>query len=225
MRRVYSESVEVQVVKFRPLVVRIARQIRAKLPAGFSLDDLVQDGMLGLLDAINKYKPRSGVPFEHYASFRIRGAIYDGCRSSDVLTRASREKEGRVYGAEAQLAQTLGREPQSSEIANHLKISLEEYQTIVESFAFFLTIDDPRIQAIADDSHEEAVGNSEFDSLKRQIVSHLRTLPERTQQILALHYDQGLSYRDIAEIFDITAGRVSQLHSEAIAVIRDGLKL
>jgi len=225
MRRDYSESVEVQVVKYRPLVIRIARQIRAKLPAGFSLDDLVQDGMLGLLDAINKYKPRSGVPFEHYASFRIRGAIYDGCRGSDVLTRASRDKEDRIYDASSQLAQTLGREPQAPEVATHLNISIEEYQTIVESFAFFLAIDDPRIQTLADDSYEEALSNSEFDSLKRRIVSHLRALPERAQQVLALHYDQGLSYRDIAEVLSITAGRVSQIHSEAIALIRDRLKL
>ena len=221
MQRGYNDTVEEQVAAYKPLVVKIAKQIRSRLPASFRLEDLIQDGMIGLLDAISKYAPRSDIPFDNYASFRIRGAIYDGCRALDILPRGVREKEESFKRAAELLEQTLGRVVTAAEIARHLQITLEEYLTTVDSFAYYSFVDDGQLQALAGDA--DPFGSEEFASLKIKISETLKRLSSRQQQVLSLHYEYGMSYRDIAAALEITAGRVCQLHSEAIKEIRNQL--
>src|SRR4051812_37222246 len=114
-----------------PLVKRLAHQMKAKLPPSVEVDDLVQAGMMGLLDAINRYEDNHGAQFENYAVLRIRGAMLDELRSSDWMPRSTRQNMRKVEAAMSALQQRLGRPPSESEVAKSLKLSLEDYQDML----------------------------------------------------------------------------------------------
>ena len=114
-----------------PLVKKLAHQLKAKLPPSVEVDDLIQAGMMGLLDAVNRYEETHGAQFETYAVQRIRGAMLDELRSSDWLPRSIRQNARKVEEAMQSLLQQLGRQPQEAEVAQHMKISLAEYQSLL----------------------------------------------------------------------------------------------
>src|SRR3954464_13421900 len=114
-----------------PLVKRLAHHMKAKLPPSVEVDDLVQAGMIGLLDAINRYEETHGAQFETYAVLRIRGAMLDELRSSDWMPRSTRQNMRKVEGAMQALTQQLARPPSESEVARSMKMSLEDYQDLL----------------------------------------------------------------------------------------------
>ena len=208
------------VVRYTPLVKRLASQIASKLPPNVVLDDLVQEGLVGLLDAVKRYEPRPGLNFEAYARFRITGAIYDSCRRADILPRNQRDKLSELEKTMRNLEQSLGRPPSAQEIADACEISLDDYHQTLENMVGITAIDDvsEHLLPVA-----EGADPASITSLK-QVASVLgqliKDLPEKERTVLALHYQEDLSFREVAYVMNLTPGRISQLHSQAMLRIR-----
>lgn len=203
-----------------PLVRRIASHIGSRLPANVELDDLIQEGMTGLLDAIQRYKPQPNLSFEAYASMRIRGAIYDACRRDDLLPRHQRDKLDQLEKTTRRLEQALGRIPSEQEVADALEMPLEEYHGIVDSLVNVLPLDEVPEEMLPSDPYADPMRLLASRQFMLRMVEILKRLPEKQQMVMALHYQEDLSYREIAAVMGLTPGRISQLHTEAMITIR-----
>ena len=218
--------------QYAPLVNRIAYHLMAKLPASVQVDDIVQNGMLGLLDAINRYEDGLGAQFETYAVQRIRGAMLDGLRENDWLPRSLRRDMRRIEAAVHVLEQRNGRAPTESELADALGMPLAEYQKMLQ---------DARGHQLVyfEDFHEEEgedyldrhFGETDSDPIEKLLDKNMRDvlvraiedLPERENTVMGLYYEQELNLREIGEILGVSESRVCQLHSQAIARLRSRL--
>ncbi|MFM2240837.1 MAG: hypothetical protein RJA69_2211 [Pseudomonadota bacterium] len=202
------------------LVRRIASHICSRLPANVELDDLFQEGMTGLLDAIQRYKPQPNLSFEAYASTRIRGAIYDACRRDDLLPRHQRDKLDLLEKMTRRLEQELGRVPSEQEVADALAMPLEDYHEIVDSLVNVLPLDEVPEDMLPTDPYGDPMQLLASRQFMLRIVDILKRLPDKQQMVMALHYQEDLSYREIAAVMNLTPGRISQLHTEAMIAIR-----
>ena len=218
-----------QVQRLAPLVKRIAYHLMARLPASVQVDDLVQNGMLGLLDAIDRFESGMGAQFETYAAQRIRGAMLDGLRENDWLPRSLRRDFRRIEDAIAQLEQEHGRPPAEKELAAALGVPLAEYQRMLQdarghqliSFEDLVEEGDEDFleRHLVDDSNEPSK-LLEDESLRAALVRGIEALPEREKLMMALYYEQDLNLREIGEVMGVTESRVCQLHSQAVARLR-----
>ena len=220
------------VQRFAPLVKRIAYHLMVKLPSSVQIDDLVQNGMLGLLDALGKFEAGMGAQFETYAAQRIRGAMLDGLRENDWLPRSLRRDFRRIEEAIAQLEQAHGRAPAEKELANALGMSLGDYQKMLQdarghqliSFEDMIEEGDEDYleRHLVDDAGDPA-RIFEDASLRQLLVQAIEALPEREKMMMALYYEQDLNLREIGEVMGVTESRVCQLHSQAVARLRTRL--
>lgn len=206
--------------QYTPLVRRIASHIGSRMPANVELDDLVQEGMTGLLDAMNRYKPLPNMSFEAYASTRIRGAIYDACRRDDILPRHHRDKVDALETTNRRLEQTLGRLPTENEVAESLGIAIAEYHGVLDSLVNVMPLDDVPEDMLPADPYGDPLDQVTSKQFMHRMVDVLRQLPEKQQMVMALHYQEDLSYREIAAVMGLTPGRISQLHTQAVLAIR-----
>ncbi len=202
------------------LVRRIASHICSRLPANVELDDLFQEGMTGLLDAIQRYKPQPNLSFEAYASTRIRGAIYDACRRDDLLPRHQRDKLDQLEKTTRRLEQQLGRVPSEQEVADTLEMPLEDYHGIVDSLVNVMPLDDVPEDMLPTDPYGDPMQLLASRQFMLRMVDILKRLPDKQQMVMALHYQEDLSYREIAAVMNLTPGRISQLHTQAMIAIR-----
>lgn len=214
---------------YAPLVKRIACHIMAKLPASVQIDDLVQNGMLGLLDAIGRYEDGLGAQFETYAVQRIRGAMLDGLRENDWLPRSLRRDMRRIEAAVHDLEQHHGRQPTETELADALDVPLAEYQRMLqEARGYQLVYFDDFGDSQGEDYLERHLGDEaanpadlfETADMRALLVSAVENLPEREKLVMALYYDEELNLREIGEVLGVTESRVCQLHSQAVARLR-----
>jgi RNA polymerase sigma factor for flagellar operon FliA len=213
-----GQDIEAQLKLHAPLVRRIAMQVASRLPRNVQLDDLILEGMMGLLDAINRYEPKPGASFETYAKARIRGSIYDSLREDDVIPRHVRDKITQLERASEELRQSLGRPPEDNEIAAHVGISIDEYFAILDS-GMTITVVDEDLPDVVDESADQAKLLQQ-KQLAARIEDKLKELPERERLVLALHYQQDLSFREVAYVMELTPGRISQLHTQALVRLR-----
>lgn len=220
------------VQRFAPLVKRIAYHLMVKLPSSVQIDDLVQNGMLGLLDALGKFEAGMGAQFETYAAQRIRGAMLDGLRENDWLPRSLRRDFRRIEEAIAQLEQAHGRVPSEKELANALGMSLGDYQKMLQDARGHQLISfEDMIEEGDEDYLERHLVNDAGDparifedaSLRQLLVQAIEALPEREKMMMALYYEQDLNLREIGEVMGVTESRVCQLHSQAVARLRTRL--
>ncbi len=217
------------VQRFAPLVKRIAYHLMARLPSSVQVDDLIQNGMMGLLDAINRFEAGMGAQFETYAAQRIRGSMLDGLRENDWLPRSLRRDFRRIETAIAQLEQEYGRAPSENELANALGMALAEYQKMLQDarghqlISFEDMVDDGDEdfleRHLSDDSSEPSK-MLEDASLRHALVLGIEMLPEREKMMMALYYEQDLNLREIGDVMGVTESRVCQLHSQAVARLR-----
>ena len=217
------------VQRFAPLVKRIAYHLMARLPSSVQVDDLVQNGMMGLLDAISRFEAGMGAQFETYAAQRVRGAMLDGLRENDWLPRSLRRDFRRIEEAIAQLEQQYGRAPAEKELAAALGMSLAEYLKMLQdarghqliSFEDMVEEGDEDFleRHLTDDSGEPSK-ILEDEALRRILVQGIEALPEREKMMMALYYEQDLNLREIGEVMGVTESRVCQLHSQAVARLR-----
>ena len=208
------------VMQYVPLVRRLAFQIASRLPPNVDLDDLIQEGMMGLLDAIKRYEPRPGLNFEAYARFRITGAIYDSCRENDVLPRNQRDKLSELERAMRRLEQELGRSPTDQEVADFCELSIEQYHQTLDTMVGMTAIDDvpEHLLPIADGADPSQI--TSFKQVSERLAQVIKTLPEKERMVVALHYQEDLSFREVAYVMDLTPGRISQIHTQAMLRIR-----
>ena len=209
-----------RVKQHAPLVKRIAMQMVGRLGEHVPFDDLYQEGMTGLIDALQKYTPTPGASFETYASLRIRGAMYDACRREDWIPRYQRDKVSAIQKAVLRLQHKLQRQPREQEVADAVGMGLAEYQAALDTMSYLTLIDDVPEEQLP---RSEADQTSD-DIFRKQVMAKLSALlpqlSDKQQLVLALHYQEELSYRDIAEVMSLTPGRISQLHTQAMLSLR-----
>lgn len=216
-----------------PLVKRLAHQMKAKLPPSVEVDDLVQAGMIGLLDAIQRYEENHGAQFETYAVLRIRGAMLDELRSSDWMPRSTRQNMRKVEQAMATLQQQLGRPPSESEVAKSLKLSLADYQEMLgDSGGHQLVYYEDFHDEDGNDSFLDRYAVDEDDPLRalmetdfrQAVIDAIDALPPREKLLMGLYYEEELNLKEIGAVMGVSESRVSQLHSQAVARMRAYLK-
>jgi len=217
------------VSKYVPLVKRIAYHLMAKLPASVEVDDLVQNGMIGLLDAMSRYEEGLGAQFETYAVQRVRGAMLDGLRENDWLPRGMRREMRRVEAAIQKLEHENGRAPSETELAAALDMALADYQRLLlDARGHQLVYLEDLTEGGGEDYIDRHVASPALDPLamleeagtRTVLVKAIDNLPEREKLMMALYYEQDLNLREIGEVLEVTESRVCQLHSQAIARLR-----
>jgi RNA polymerase sigma factor FliA len=206
------------------------------LPDHVDHDDLYSAGLVGLLQALRNYDPACNTSFEGYARVRIRGAMLDELRRMDWVPRTVHEKARRIQEAMAQLEQQLGRTPSETQMAKALKISVTEYNELLDEIrpAAFVCLDATSssegsesgnlYEVVADPAENGPVEAVSRRELKRVILDRLKQLPEIQRKVLALYYGEDLHLREIAEVFGLTESRICQIHSQAILSIRSYLQ-
>jgi RNA polymerase sigma factor for flagellar operon FliA len=226
--------------QYASLVRRLALQLIAKLPASVELDDLIQVGMMGLLDAGSRYKDDQGAKFETYASQRIRGAMLDELRANDWASRGLRQSSRGVADAVNAQQQKLGRAPTEGEIAQQLNLSLVAYQQLLQEIhgcqlVYYEDFDqgeqDNRENSFLDrqDQGAQSLVSEPLTQLlrsdfRRQLMQAIDLMPEREKLVLSLYYDEELNLREIGAVLEVTQSRVCQLHSQAISRLRSSLR-
>jgi RNA polymerase sigma factor for flagellar operon FliA len=218
-----------------PLVKRLAFQLMTKLPASVQVDDLIQNGMIGLLDALNRFEEGMGAQFETYAAQRIRGAMLDGLRDNDWVPRGVRRDMRRVEVAIHRLEHEQGRPPSEGELASALGMPIGDYQKLLQDARGHQLI---YLEDLAGDQEESYLDRNcaapaladpaavlEDVDVKRVLVAGIEALPEREKTVMALYYDEELNLKEIGEVLGVTESRVCQLHSQAIARLRVAMQL
>lgn len=215
---------------YAPLVKRMAYHLMAKLPASVQVEDIIQNGMLGLLDAMSRYEEGLGAQFETYAVQRIRGAMLDGLRENDWLPRSLRRDMRRIETAIHTLEQQKGRQPTEGELAESLGMPLPEYQKMLQEARGYQLVYFEDFTDGDDDDYldRHSVGTEDLDPLERLLDKNMRDvlvraigdLPDREKTVMGLYYEEDLNLREIGEILGVSESRVCQLHSQAIARLR-----
>jgi len=224
----------------QPMVRRIALQMMSRLPASVELDDLIQAGMLGLLDASNRYEDNRGAKFETFAGQRIRGAMLDELRANDWGSRGLRQSARRVEKAVQALEHRHGRAPTEAEIAQEMELDLEAYRSLLQEirgcqllYVEDFSKDDSEnafLDLFAKEARMDRYGGSDPEEqllesdMRQQLVAAIKALPERDQLLMSLYYEQELNLREIGAILEVSQSRVCQLHAQAISRLRARLR-
>lgn len=218
------------------LISYISERLAVSLPQSVELDDLKSLGILGLIDAIENYKPEKQVRFTSYAALRIKGSIIDGLRSLDWVPRSVRKKARDLERCLHELEGELGRPASEKEMSEKLGISLGDYQSLLEEVSpiTFLSLNDTvyedNDQSISlGDVIEDAANFGPYSMLERKevkqlLVGGINALPEREKLVIALYYYEGLTLKEIGEVMQISESRVCQIHTEAMLRLRGKLK-
>ena len=231
------ENREAVINEYAPMVKYVANRISMRLPPHVEVDDLISVGVLGLIDAIDKYDSTRGAKFKTYAEFRVRGAILDELRSMDWVPRSVRQKASSMDGVVQKLQNKLGRRPEDDEVAEEMGVSLDElFTTLNETKSMpILSLED---LGIAKESGEQQslldclAGKNDVDpqmhirlvELKEIISKAIDTLPEKERLMISLYYYEELTMKEIGEVLEVTESRVSQIHSKAVFRLRNKLK-
>jgi len=214
------------------LVKRIAYHMMMRMPASVQVEDLIQAGMIGLIEAAQKYDAARGASFETYAGIRIRGAIVDEMRRGDWVPRSVHRNARRISHAIAAVEARVGRDASDAEVAAELEISLEEYYAMLQDasggrlFSYEETFgeEDSNIDGSEHSRHfASPLEGLQRDGMQLALTEAIAALPEREQMVLALYYDQELNLKEIGLVLGVSESRVSQIHSQAAARLRQKL--
>ena len=209
------------VLQYAPLVKYVAGRLRTRMPDTVEQDDLVSDGVLGLMDAIERFEPARGLSFQTFAVPRIRGAIIDGMRSMDFVPRSVRDKLRLVHRAQVTLEERLGRVPEDTEVAREVGIPVQQLRDLSrQANSNHANLDD---FDLADELSSAADHRVEQGDTNASLMRVVDQLAERDQVIIALYYFEGLTLAEIGQVLGVTESRVSQVHRRATSTLRQKL--
>ena len=220
------------VIRYMPLVYYVVNTLNFSLPPMLDTEDLVGYGMMGLINAIDRFDEVRGVKFETYAVTRVRGYIIDQLRSLDWVPRSTRQRARQIRRASEEMEHTLGRTPTANEVATQLGLDRDKYDYAVQSgSSVTLSLDalvhpdaeegqSALLQTVADESSPDPSASLEARDLTQAITSALHTLSEREQQLLRLYYFEGHTLRDISRVLSVSESRACQIHARALKRLR-----
>ncbi|EWH01291.1 RNA polymerase sigma factor FliA [Halomonas sp. BC04] len=215
--------------EYLPLVRRQALSLQVRLPASIELDDLIQAGTVGLLEAMGRFDSSQGASFATFASQRIRGAMLDELRSRDWLPRSVRRNARAVDEAVRRLEQQLGRHAEETEIAAELDMDLSTYRQLLNDtnsghlLPFEALLAEGVEPGVADTTVDTPYKQLIDQEKRQQLVAGIEALPEREKLLMALYYQEELNLKEIGVVMGVTESRVCQLHSQAVSRLRSRL--
>ncbi len=224
------------IMDYAPLIRFVAQRISARLPSNIEIDDLMSAGVIGLMDAIEKYDPSRDNKFKTYAEFRIRGAILDELRSQDWVPRSVRDKAKKIDRTYAELEQRFGRAVSDDEVSDALGVEISDYYTMVSKVkaVTLLSIDElsgpnqterkSLIECIENLNSKNPFTHLKSKDVRDLLVRNIEELPEKQKLVLSLYYYEDLNLKEIGRVLDVTESRVSQLHTQAVSRLRLKLK-
>ncbi|MBF0628293.1 MAG: FliA/WhiG family RNA polymerase sigma factor [Magnetococcales bacterium] len=224
------------ILKYAPIVKYVASRISMKLPQSVDIDDLIQVGILGLIDAVAKFDPHRGIKFQTYAEFRVRGAILDELRSMDWVPRAVRQTAAHIQETYLLLEGQQGKAVEDFEVAAHLGLSLDEFYRNLDAVRgiAILSFDDLRpsmdedewdvLEMLADPEIVDPVDSIGLNQLRLALSEAITALPEKERLVVTLYYFEELTMSEIGEVLGLTESRISQLHSKAAMRMRARMK-
>jgi RNA polymerase sigma factor for flagellar operon FliA len=224
------------IIEYAPLIKYIAQKIASRLPSNIELDDLISCGVIGLMDAIEKFDPSRDNKFKTYAEFRVRGAILDELRAQDWVPRSIREKAKLVEKTYSKLESDLGRPATDEEMCQELQMSQDEFHELlnkaksvsllnIDDSATFNRGDKKLFSGLMEDSRAANPYHAvSYKNARDKIKEGIQALPEKQRLVLSLYYYEDLNLKEIGQVLDVTESRVSQLHTQAIMKLRTKLK-
>ncbi len=226
------------ILHYAPLIRYVAGRLAMRLPPHISIDDLISSGVMGLIDAIEKFDPSKKIKFKTYAEFRIRGAMLDELRSLDWVPRSLRKKASDLEKVYADLEKRLGRPAEDEEVANELGIGLDEFYNLLDETknVTFLDIEiikrrlpdsnseDDIFDLIADEKDQDPFTQLNMSQVKEILKEAIKGLPEKEKLVVSLYYYEELTMREIGEIMGYTESRISQMHTKAMLRLRAKLR-
>ena len=227
---------EETVVKYASLVKYLAQKIAIRLPANIELDDLMSAGVIGLMDAVDKYDHTRDNKFKTYAEFRIRGAMLDELRSQDWVPRSVREKAKHLERVMQKIEHEKRRPASDQEVCDELKISPEEYAVLLNEVRSVSLLNYDDLNSLTKSDKKSMLGlieNGRFSTpfaevsrtnLKSLVEKAISDLPEKQRLVLALYYYEDLNLKEIGRVLEVTESRVSQLHTQAVLRLKAKLK-
>jgi len=223
--------------RYLPLVRNVAGRMAIGFPRSVELSDLINTGVIGLVEAFRNFDPARGVKFETYAVPRIRGAILDELRALDWVPRSTRARSREIDKATVALGNSFGRQPSSNEVADKLGYTMKELMTAIGdvSCASLLSLDEtiykeddnhqvPRIETVMEAGQPSALSELEKSELRAFLVTAIDRLTEQEKLVIALYYFEELTLKEIGEVMSISESRVSQIHTKAVIKLRGMIK-
>ncbi len=223
-----------QVKKYAPLVKRIAYHMMARLPASVEVDDLIQVGLIGLMDAVSRFDGTQGAQFESYATQRIRGSMLDELREADWLPRHVRQKSRQIESAINRLEQRNGKSPTEQEISDELEMSINQYQSMLgdvkcSQLLYYEDFSDEDSASFLErylvDGSDDPLAVLEDEGFRDGLIAAIHHLPERERSMMGMYYEQDMNLKEIGVVLGVSESRVCQLHSQAVARLRAQLKI
>ena len=233
-----NPSIRARVInEFSPLIKYIASRIAIRLPPHIDLNDLINAGVIGLIDAIEKFDASKQIKFKTYAEFRIRGAILDELRSMDWVPRSVRQKARKVEDAYSRLEYNLGRPASDEEVAQEMKIDIDSFHKLLSEMASvsLLSLDDlgeedsdlskrNLLEYIMQDEKDWPSHKIRFAEVRDMVASAIQSLPEKERMVISLYYYDELTMKEIGHVLKFTESRVSQIHTKAILRLRSKMQ-
>ena len=222
---------------YLPLVKYIAGRLAIGLPRSVEMDDLINAGVVGLIEAYHNFDPAKGVKFETYASLRVRGSILDELRGMDWVPRSTRARSREIERAISRLENELGRSPSEVELASGLGVEMSEYYSMIEdvSSTSLLSLDEvthgedddkpvPLVDTLRAPGQSSALSDIEAGEMRDLLADSLGLLTEQERLVVALYYYEELTLKEIGQVLELSESRVSQLHTKAVLSLRVKLR-
>lgn len=232
-----SLSREEIIIKFTPLIKYIAHRLAMRLPPHITADDLIGAGVIGLMDAIEKFDPAKKVQFKTYAEIRIKGAMLDELRSLDWVSRSVRQKATKIEKTYHHLEKQNGRAVEDEEVAQAMSISLEDYYNLLNEIRGVSVLDIESLRPKLSEQSEDDIADLPIESrdnqpfhffrqleIKELLSRAIKELPPNERMVIALYYYEQLTLKEIGEVMGYTESRICQLHTKAILKLRAKLK-
>ncbi len=229
---------EQKLMEYLPLVKYIAGRIAIGLPKSVELDDLINAGVVGLIEAHANFDTSKGVKFESYASMRIRGSILDELRAIDWAPRSTRAKSREMERSISALQNTLGRSPSEQEIAENLDVSIDDLYKLLDdlSSTTLLSLDEltygsdydkpvALVDTLKSQENTDALTDLEREEMRNMLVDSIGFLTDQERLVIALYYYEELTLKEIGQVMELSESRVSQIHTKAVLSLRGKLRM